>query len=84
MNDQEFELVLERLMGQDLSAGTEDFRDALLARCLSVLCADDEGAIVDDDVLDLLAAAGDAFAFDPYARGFRDDISDNADGSPLA
>ena len=71
MNDRE----LEKLFQQDLSAGTESFRDKLLARCLEVLeaggsgarrgirqeQADDESlraAELDDDVLELLAAAG--------------------------
>ena len=52
---------LEQLLSQDLSAGTDEFRDALLARCLAVLNADSYGHEIDDDALDLLAAAGDPF-----------------------
>ena len=60
MGNREFEQMLERLMKQDFSAGTETFRDALLERCLAVLDADDEGICLDDSDLELLAAAGDA------------------------
>lgn len=61
MNDRDFEILLKKLLAQDLSAGTEAFRDALLDRCLDVLCEDD-GLEVSDDDLELLAAAGDPFA----------------------
>lgn len=58
MNDYELEKKLTQLMGQDFSAGTEAFRDTLLSRCLAELGADDKGVEVDDDDLDMLAAAG--------------------------
>lgn len=69
MEEREFEQTLERLMKLDLSQGTDEFRDALLARCREVLAAQDEGApnsipagegitLLDDDQLDMLAAAG--------------------------
>ena len=48
----------ERALGDDLSAGTEAFREDLLARCLSVLAHADDGAVLDDDELELLADAG--------------------------
>lgn len=63
MDDREFELKLGRLMKQDLSTGTEAFREALLGRCLSVLGAKDSGVEIPDEALDLLAAAGDSGAF---------------------
>ena len=59
---------IERLLAQDLSKGSERFRDALLRECLAVLGADGgnptaeaegSGEEVDDDCLDMLAAAGD-------------------------
>ena len=51
----------ERLFTQDFSEGTEEFRDALLARRLAVL--DPECRIIElgDDDLDMLAAAGNPF-----------------------
>lgn len=69
MDDRKLESRLEQLFKQDLAAGTESFRDELLARCLTVI--DDESAAegfpeaaeLDDSVLDLLAAAGDLTAF---------------------
>lgn len=70
MDDRELENRLRQLFKQDLSAGTESFRDELLARCLTVLTDEvaaerfHEGAELDDSVLDLLAAAGDLTAFD--------------------
>ena len=63
MDEREFERMVQRAMKQDLSAGTEAFRDALLARCLEELDADDEARCLDDDDLDMLAAAGDANLF---------------------
>jgi len=63
VNDHEFELKLERLMKQDLSAGTEAFREDLLGRCLSVLDTEEPGVEIPDEALDLLAAAGDPRAF---------------------
>ncbi len=62
MNDQELDQMLSRLMKQDFSAGTDEFRDGLLKRCLTVLDANGKGAIIDDADLDLPAAAGDVFA----------------------
>lgn len=69
MEDREFEGMLEQLMKQDLAAGTEAFRDDLLARCLATLGSDGAGERdaepefhafeVSDADLDLLAAAGE-------------------------
>ncbi len=52
------EKQIERLFRIDLSLGTEAFRDALLARCLAALGSDEYAFELDDDDLDLLAAAG--------------------------
>ena len=59
MKENAFEQRLNGLFSQDLSVGTEGFRDALLKRCLAVL--DDSGKMVelDDETLELLSAAGD-------------------------
>ncbi len=62
MNNQELDCMLERLMKQDFSAGTETFRDGLLKRCLMVLDEADEGTVLDDADLEMLAAAGDSFS----------------------
>ena len=62
MNDKMLDQMIERLMKQDFSAGTEEFRDGLLERCLAVLDAGNEGAPLDDEALDMLAAAGDVHA----------------------
>ena len=62
VDDRELDKMLERLMKQDLSAGTDAFRDDLLERCKAVLDADDEGTYIDDAELDWLAAAGDVYA----------------------
>jgi hypothetical protein len=59
VEEQAFDNMLERLLQQDFSAGTEEFRDELLARCLTVLDAEDDVAVLDDGLLDMLAAAGD-------------------------
>lgn len=59
MDEQEFKQMLERLLQRDPSAGSEAFREDLLARCLEVLGADDEVVALDDDELDMLSAAGD-------------------------
>lgn len=72
MEDREFEQMLGRLMKQDFSKGTEEFRDALLERCLTVLDEDEEIAEIDDADLELLAAAGnthvgDFFTVEPQA-----------------
>lgn len=53
---------LRRILSQDLSAGTEAFRDALLARCLQVLGKNGAAAELADEELELLAAAGDPSA----------------------
>lgn len=65
MDKRGFESVVRRLLKQDLSQGTETFREALLARCLELLgpddISDDDGVtevILFDDDLDMLAAAG--------------------------
>ena len=68
VDDRKFEKRLQQMFKLDLSAGTEAFRDDLLARCLAVLGSDSasndasEGIELDDDALDLLAAAGDPSA----------------------
>lgn len=62
MNEQAFEEYLRELFKCDFSAGTEEFREALLRRCLEVL--DRDGANwsdeedLDDAQLDLISAAG--------------------------
>ena len=53
--------MIEQLLSQDLSAGTEAFREELLARCLAVLECNDVGMALEDDELEMLAAAGDLF-----------------------
>lgn len=75
MEDWELELVLS--LEEDRSAGTESFREILLARCLSVLNADAEGTELDDDTLDMLAAAGEAISPDPTAPASQDVFGDN-------
>ena len=65
MDEREFEQLLKQLMKQDLSAETAKFRDSLLEQCLAILDASDEGVPLDDSVLDLLAAAGDPYSYDP-------------------
>lgn len=52
------EVDIARVLSADLSEGTEAFRDALLERCLSVIADGDDGMSLDDDQLELLAAAG--------------------------
>ena len=51
-----------RVLSRDYSAGTERFREALLARCLSFLGQADRSAArpedLEDDDLEMLAAAG--------------------------
>lgn len=61
MNDQEFNQLLEQALGQNLSAGTDTFRDDLLARCLEILSASEHVTELDDSQLELLAAAGIPF-----------------------
>ena len=73
VDDRQFEQMLTRLLRADVSAGTEAFRDALLARCLGALDAGPEGgaAELDDAELEMLAAAGDAVGPggpDPFGR----------------
>jgi len=68
MDEREFNQMLEHLMKQDFSVGTDDFSEKLLASCLTVLNADEEGALVDDAFLDLLAAAGDGLIYDPFSQ----------------
>ncbi len=68
MDEREFDQMLEHLMKQDFSVGTDDFSEKLLARCLTVLNADEEGALVDDAFLDLLAAAGDGLTYNPFLQ----------------
>ena len=53
------EREIAKVLQQDLSKGTEAFRDALLRRCLDVLDSDNDGRSLDDDELEMLAAAGD-------------------------
>jgi len=66
VEDRGFEEMLCGLLQVDFSAGTEAFREALLARCLSELdaCSGDEVAELDDADLGMLAAAGDAMRAD--------------------
>ena len=52
---------VERILKEDLSTGTDEFREALLQRCLAAL-GDDEGTPIADEDLDMLAAAGDIFS----------------------
>ena len=60
-------------LAYDFSAGTEVFRESLLARCLAVLVAGGDNRAgsalpnpaapveIDENTLDMLAAAGDVF-----------------------
>lgn len=59
MTENELEQMLKSQLRKDPSLGTEAFRDSLLARCIAVLNEDCEGVELDDDELELLAAAGD-------------------------
>lgn len=59
MNEHELEQLLEKLLKQDFSEGTEAFRDALLERCLEGLDSDERVIELSDYELDLVAAAGD-------------------------
>lgn len=63
------EIQIAQLLAQDYSAGTEDFREDLLGRCLAVLDQADEGTPLSDDEIDFLAAAGN-----PFATGVEDDL----------
>ena len=65
---------IARSLKHDYSAGTDEFRESLLERCLAVLVAGKDASLetalpehrvareLDDADLDMLAAAGDAFA----------------------
>lgn len=82
MDDREFERELTRLMRLDFSAGTETFRDTLLARCLEILRAT-EGAEIPDEVLDLLAAAGDSSTISPAILDVHNPLGDNGSANLL-
>ena len=82
MDGRDFEQMLERIMKVDFSAGTEAFRDALLARCLEVLCEDGIACISDDD-LEMVAAAGNAGAQLPYPFESDGFLGDNVSASRL-
>ena len=69
MEERELDKTLEQLLQQDFSAGTEEFRDELLARCLAVLDAEDGVGEIDDGLLDMLAAAGDVYSAQAEANG---------------
>ena len=56
------EKEITRILRQDLSVGTEAFRDNLLARCIAELGTDDYAIELDDADLELLSAAGDISA----------------------
>jgi len=77
------ELELERLMKYDFSIGKEAFRDALLQRCLAVLCMGDEGVPLDDASLEQLAAAGDILPADFSSLEPRFPLGDNGSGNRL-
>lgn len=66
------EREIVRILRQDLSKGTEKFRDALLARCLAVLGSGD-GIELDDSELEMLAAAGELMSPEPDAPGPKED-----------
>ena len=53
---------IAKILRQDLSKGTEEFRDTLLKRCLAVLDSENTGLSLEDDELEMLAAAGDLCA----------------------
>ena len=46
-----------RVLSERRPVGTEGFRDALLARCLAVIDADEGSAYLEDEELEMLAAA---------------------------
>ena len=58
MDERELEGLLKSVLKQNLSAGTEAFRDSLLQRCLYELNSSDEIRVLNDNELDMLAAAG--------------------------
>lgn len=49
---------LYRLFSQDLSVGTHEFCDALLARCLDTLDSNQTERALEDEDLEMLSAAG--------------------------
>ena len=53
---------IEQLLGRDYSVGTDAFREDLLARCLDVVAQNSGGRVaLDDEDLDMLAAAGTSY-----------------------
>ena len=62
------EVKIRQLFQQDLSVGTESFRNALLEQCLETLRDSENGSVISDETLDLLAAAGDPFAQAPSSN----------------
>ncbi len=60
MTDGAFDSKLEKLFAQDPSKGTEGFRERLLGQCLDIVREGDVNEL-NDDALDLLYAAGDAY-----------------------
>ena len=64
VDEQRLEHILETHMKQDFSHGTDAFRDELLARCLEALSVrsdatrDEDASDIDEEDLELLAAAG--------------------------
>lgn len=52
-----------RMLSEDYSAGTDAFREELLERCLEVLGDEDHAVELDDQELEMLAAAGDPPAY---------------------
>lgn len=84
MEDHAFDQMLERLMKVDFAAGTEAFRDSLLARCLTELNGSGEGESINDADLELLAAAGTMPVSDPSELEPRDAIGHNGGEDLLA
>lgn len=65
MSSRDFEEHLEELLSQDLSAGTEVFRDELLERCLETFDTGSKGIVLDDSIIDSISAAGDIASLYP-------------------
>ena len=59
MGDHRFDEWLETLLSQDLSAGTEKFRETLLEDCIEAIVTSGKAIELDDGELQSLAAAGD-------------------------
>ena len=60
---------IEQLLGRDYSVGTEAFREDLLQQCFAVIEQENSGRVaLDDDDLDMLAAAGTPSYEDPTQR----------------